>query len=476
MWTKKNKVIFTPTGDTTSQAIRKIANEMKEIYKYINRLFKRDASDLPPDDKVLYHLWYATNYNKIRAFDGSSWRCLGMNGGMAIAEETTYSLLIQNIAVADKNLFVAGQISKWNEDNSTWEVYGIYIGKFGYDLRPQKQIVIPDSYQPIPKICGYLDSLYVSYVTPSEGYYFLEILHFDKNLNLQNAKKIKIQNYSLLVTDILATENGVYMAIHIDGDEYGIIRLGLSGLGRLGSVFYSESVVDRKIELFCDKAGNIYASCAVGGPGFDLLLLQHDYELTPSIAKKVDSYYADDPEYYLALLTDCSGEDELYFTGWTRDKSDQSIRIPILLKTDQQLNKLESWKLDERFWVIEEDFFIGRGIIAKIKDDNFIKAISIKPPLGEVGAKIDNWLYLAKFPETGKVSRRGIQFISTLLPAFQANAGNITMETMSTSISKEEYDLQYESIDYPPISYSVEAESYDVSPEEIDLNWSIYYG
>ena len=60
-WTKQYPVDYSPTGDTTSQAIKKHMDELDRIYDLLNRVRKLDAGDTPPTDPITYHLWLDTS-------------------------------------------------------------------------------------------------------------------------------------------------------------------------------------------------------------------------------------------------------------------------------------------------------------------------------------------------------------------------------------------------------------------------------
>jgi len=74
-WTKQFPIDYSPTGDTTSQAIKKHMDELDRIYNLLNRVRKLDAGDSPPTDPVTYHLWLDTSGGtyKLKIYDGSDW-------------------------------------------------------------------------------------------------------------------------------------------------------------------------------------------------------------------------------------------------------------------------------------------------------------------------------------------------------------------------------------------------------------------
>ena len=74
-WTKQYPVDFSPTGDTTSQAIEKHINEFDRVYNLLNRVRKLDAGDTPPTDPITYHLWLDTSEGtyKFKLYDGEKW-------------------------------------------------------------------------------------------------------------------------------------------------------------------------------------------------------------------------------------------------------------------------------------------------------------------------------------------------------------------------------------------------------------------
>jgi len=74
-WTKQYPVDFSPTGDTTSQAIEKHINEFDRVYNLLNRVRKLDAGDVPPTDPITYHLWLDTSEGtyKFKLYDGEKW-------------------------------------------------------------------------------------------------------------------------------------------------------------------------------------------------------------------------------------------------------------------------------------------------------------------------------------------------------------------------------------------------------------------
>ena len=74
-WTKQYPVDYSPTGDTTSQAIKKHMDELDRIYNLLNRVRKLDAGDVPPTDPITYHLWLDTSEEtyKLKLYDGEKW-------------------------------------------------------------------------------------------------------------------------------------------------------------------------------------------------------------------------------------------------------------------------------------------------------------------------------------------------------------------------------------------------------------------
>jgi len=74
-WTVQYPVNFTPTGDTTSQAIEKHINELSNIYTLLNRVRKFDAGDIAPTDPVVGHAWLDTSVSphRLKIWDGSQW-------------------------------------------------------------------------------------------------------------------------------------------------------------------------------------------------------------------------------------------------------------------------------------------------------------------------------------------------------------------------------------------------------------------
>ena len=74
-WTKQYPVDYSPTGDTTSQAIKKHINELDRVYNLLNRVRKLDAGSSPPTDPVTYHLWLDTSEGtyKLKLYDGEKW-------------------------------------------------------------------------------------------------------------------------------------------------------------------------------------------------------------------------------------------------------------------------------------------------------------------------------------------------------------------------------------------------------------------
>jgi len=74
-WTVQYPVNFTPTGDTTSQAIEKHINELSNIYVLLNRVRKFDAGDIAPTDPVIGHAWLDTSVSphRLKIWDGTQW-------------------------------------------------------------------------------------------------------------------------------------------------------------------------------------------------------------------------------------------------------------------------------------------------------------------------------------------------------------------------------------------------------------------
>ena len=74
-WTTKYPVNFTPTGDTTSQAIEKHINEFGEVYTLLNRVRKHDADTTAPTDPVIGHRWVNTGKVPYEEYywDGTKW-------------------------------------------------------------------------------------------------------------------------------------------------------------------------------------------------------------------------------------------------------------------------------------------------------------------------------------------------------------------------------------------------------------------
>jgi len=73
-WDLGYPVNFTPTGDTTSQALEKHINEFNQVYGYLNRLRKLDTGINAPTDPVQDHLWLDTSNGMpiLRRYDASS--------------------------------------------------------------------------------------------------------------------------------------------------------------------------------------------------------------------------------------------------------------------------------------------------------------------------------------------------------------------------------------------------------------------
>ena len=74
-WTTKYPVNFTPTGDTTSQAIEKHINEFSNVYDLLNRVRKFDAGTTAPADPIVGHAWLDTSVipNRLKVWDGTQW-------------------------------------------------------------------------------------------------------------------------------------------------------------------------------------------------------------------------------------------------------------------------------------------------------------------------------------------------------------------------------------------------------------------
>jgi len=74
-WVKQYPVDYSPTGDTTSQAIKKHMDELDRIYDLLNRVRKFDAGELPPSDPIPYHAWLDTSGSslKLKVYDGTNW-------------------------------------------------------------------------------------------------------------------------------------------------------------------------------------------------------------------------------------------------------------------------------------------------------------------------------------------------------------------------------------------------------------------
>jgi len=73
-WGLGYPVNFTPTGDTTSQAIEKHINELNQIYGYLNRIRKLDSGINAPTDPIQDHLWLDTSNGMpiLRRYDATA--------------------------------------------------------------------------------------------------------------------------------------------------------------------------------------------------------------------------------------------------------------------------------------------------------------------------------------------------------------------------------------------------------------------
>jgi len=74
-WTKQYPVNFTPSGDTTSQALEKHINELARIYELLNRVRKFDAGTIAPTDPIEGHFWLDTSNSpwRLKVYNGTDW-------------------------------------------------------------------------------------------------------------------------------------------------------------------------------------------------------------------------------------------------------------------------------------------------------------------------------------------------------------------------------------------------------------------
>jgi len=75
-WSPQYPINFTPSGDTTSQAIEKHIKEIEHIYDLLNRVRKLDAGDSAPTDPIVGHVYLDTSTGQayIKYYDGAEWK------------------------------------------------------------------------------------------------------------------------------------------------------------------------------------------------------------------------------------------------------------------------------------------------------------------------------------------------------------------------------------------------------------------